>query len=60
MMITMAIAAMAEAVVLTEASGLPRDSFFELILGKLFGSRSYQLYSAKSPRRTMNPGSRQG
>ena len=33
MMIAMAIEAMAEAVVLTEANGLPRDSFFELILG---------------------------
>ena len=33
MMITMAIEAMAEAVVLTEANGLPRDAFFKLILG---------------------------
>ena len=40
MMITMAIEAMAEAVVLTEASGLQRDAFFELILGTLFGGRS--------------------
>jgi 3-hydroxyisobutyrate dehydrogenase-like beta-hydroxyacid dehydrogenase len=33
MMITMAIEAMAEAIVLTESKGLSRDSFFELILG---------------------------
>ncbi len=46
MMITMAIEAMAEAVVLTEANGLPRDAFFELILGTLFGSRAYQTYGA--------------
>jgi len=45
MMITMAIEAMAEAVVLTEANGLQRDVFFELILATLFGSRSYQVYS---------------
>ena len=47
MMITMAIEAMAEAVVLTESEGLSRDKFFELILGTLFGSRSYQVYSEK-------------
>jgi 3-hydroxyisobutyrate dehydrogenase-like beta-hydroxyacid dehydrogenase len=46
MMITMAIEAMAEAVVLTEANGLLRDRFFELILGTLFGSCSYQVYLA--------------
>ncbi|MGF6767997.1 3-hydroxyisobutyrate dehydrogenase-like beta-hydroxyacid dehydrogenase [Paraburkholderia sp. GAS199] len=46
MMITMAIEAMAEAVVLTEANGLARESFFDLILNTLFGSRSYQVYSA--------------
>lgn len=46
MMIAMAIEAMAEAVVLTEANGLPRDRFFELILGTLFGSRPYQTYAA--------------
>lgn len=46
MMIAMAIEAMAEAVVLTEANGLSRDGFFELILGTLFGSRPYQTYSA--------------
>ncbi|AFC85507.1 beta-hydroxyacid dehydrogenase, 3-hydroxyisobutyrate dehydrogenase [Frateuria aurantia DSM 6220] len=47
MMITMAIEAMAEAVVLTEPYGLAREDFFELILNTLFGSRSYQVYSTQ-------------
>lgn len=53
MMITMAIEAMAEAVVLTEANGVSRDCFFELILGTLFGSRSYQVYSANIAKGTL-------
>lgn len=56
MMITMAIEAMAEAVVLTEASGLPRDAFFELILGTLFGGRSYESYSANIVKESYEPG----
>jgi len=56
MMITMAIEAMAEAVVLTEASGLSRDRFFELILGTMFGSRSYQVYSANIANQRYEPG----
>jgi 3-hydroxyisobutyrate dehydrogenase-like beta-hydroxyacid dehydrogenase len=56
MMITMAIEAMAEAVVLTEASGLRREDFFELILGTLFGSRSYQIYSANIAKSNYQPG----
>ncbi|MBP1181465.1 NAD(P)-dependent oxidoreductase [Methylobacterium sp. PvR107] len=56
MMITMAIEAMAEAVVITEANGLARDRFFELILGTLFGSRSYQVYSANIAAGTYEPG----
>ncbi len=56
MMITMAIEAMAEAVVLTEANGLARDRFFELILGTLFGSRSYQVYSANIAKDAYQPG----
>jgi 3-hydroxyisobutyrate dehydrogenase-like beta-hydroxyacid dehydrogenase len=56
MMITMAIEAMAEAVVLTEANGLARDRFFELILGTLFGSRSYQVYSANIANQRYEPG----
>ena len=47
MMIIMAIEAMAEAVVLTETNGLPRADFSELVLGTLFGGRSYESYSAK-------------
>lgn len=46
MMISMTIEALAEAVVLTEANGLQRTDFFDLILGTLFGGRSYQVYSA--------------
>ena len=56
MMITMAIEAMAEAVVLTEANGLPREDFFELILNTLFGSRSYQVYSANIAKSDYQPG----
>lgn len=56
MMITMAIEAMAEAVVLTEANGLAREQFFELILGTLFGSRSYQTYSGNISRNEYQAG----
>ncbi|WBO23710.1 NAD(P)-dependent oxidoreductase [Sphingomonas abietis] len=56
MMITMAIEAMAEAVVLTEAHGLPRNDFFDLILGTLFGSRAYQVYSATIAKGDYEPG----
>jgi 3-hydroxyisobutyrate dehydrogenase-like beta-hydroxyacid dehydrogenase len=56
MMITMAIEAMAEGVVLTEANGLPRDQFFAVILGTLFGSRAYQVYSANIAKQDYRPG----
>lgn len=56
MMITMAIEAMAEAVVLTETNGLSRERFFELILGTLFGSRPYQTYSGNIIRKEYQPG----
>ncbi|RPD93196.1 NAD(P)-dependent oxidoreductase [Candidatus Pantoea deserta] len=56
MMITMAIEAMAEAVVITEANGLARERFFDLILNTLFGSRSYQVYSDNIVRRVYEPG----
>lgn len=56
MMITMAIEAMAEAVVLTEANGLGRERFFDLILNTLFGSRSYQVYSANIAHNRYEPG----
>ncbi|MGJ9420753.1 NAD(P)-dependent oxidoreductase [Massilia sp. CMS3.1] len=56
MMITMAIEAMAEAVVLTEGNGLTRERFFDLILNTLFGSRSYQVYSANITQQHYKPG----
>jgi 3-hydroxyisobutyrate dehydrogenase-like beta-hydroxyacid dehydrogenase len=56
MMITMAIEAMAEAVVLTETNGLARERFFELILGTLFGCRPYQTYSGNIVRNEYPPG----
>ncbi len=56
MMITMAIEAMAEAVVLTEANGLPRAAFFELILGTLFGGRAYENYSSHIVEQSYEPG----
>lgn len=56
MMITMAIEAMAEAVVLTEANGVARESFFDLILQTLFASRSYQVYSANIAAERYEPG----
>lgn len=56
MMITMAIEAMAEAVVLTEHNGVEREQFFDLILNTLFGSRSYQVYSANIMQNSYEPG----
>ena len=56
MMLTMAIEAMAEAAVLTEANGLPRAAFFELILGTLFGGRAYETYSANIAKENYEPG----
>lgn len=56
MMIAMAIEAMAEAVVLTEANGVARERFFDLILNTLFGSRSYQVYSAHIIHESYVPG----
>jgi 3-hydroxyisobutyrate dehydrogenase-like beta-hydroxyacid dehydrogenase len=46
MMITMAIEAMAEAVVITETHGVAREAFFAVILNTLFGGRAYETYSA--------------
>ena len=56
MMLTMAIEAMAEAAVLTEANGLPRAAFFELILGTLFAGRAYESYSANIATENYEPG----
>ncbi len=58
MMITMAIEAMAEAVVLTGSNGLAPEAFFELILGTLFAGRSYETYSAKIAKSDYEPGFR--
>lgn len=58
MMISMTIEALAEAVVLTEANGLQRTDFFDLILGTLFGGRSYQVYSAIIAEGNYDPGFR--
>jgi 3-hydroxyisobutyrate dehydrogenase-like beta-hydroxyacid dehydrogenase len=55
MLIAMAIEAMAEGVVLTEANGLRRERFFELILGTLFGSGAYQVYSANIANQNYQP-----
>jgi 3-hydroxyisobutyrate dehydrogenase-like beta-hydroxyacid dehydrogenase len=55
MLIAMAIEAMAEGVALTETNGLSRHRFFELILGTLFGSRAYQVYSANIANRNYQP-----
>lgn len=56
MMITMAIEAMAEALVLTEANGLARQAFLDLILGTLFGARAYQVYAANIAQENYEPG----
>ena len=56
MMIMMAIEAMAEAAALTEANGLARDRFFELILGTLFGGRAYESYSGIIAKGAYEPG----
>ena len=58
MMITMAIEAMAEAVVLTESQGVGREAFFDVILNTLFGGRAYQTYSANSANSAYDPGFR--
>jgi len=56
MMITMAIEAMAEAVVLTESQGVGRDAFFEIMLNTLFGGRAYETYSANIAKGAYEPG----
>jgi 3-hydroxyisobutyrate dehydrogenase-like beta-hydroxyacid dehydrogenase len=56
MMIAMAIEAMGEAVVLTEANGVSRERFFELMLGTLFGCRCYEVYSANIAHDGYDPG----
>jgi 3-hydroxyisobutyrate dehydrogenase-like beta-hydroxyacid dehydrogenase len=56
MMIAMVIESMAEAVAITEANGLSREIFFDLILNALFGGRSYQTYSSNIAQRRFEPG----
>jgi 3-hydroxyisobutyrate dehydrogenase-like beta-hydroxyacid dehydrogenase len=56
MMITMAIEAMAEAVVLTESQGVGREAFFEVMLNTLFGGRAYQTYSGNIVNSAYDPG----
>ena len=56
MMITMAIEAMAEAVVLAGGSGVAPDAFLELVLGTLFAGRSYETYGAKIAKGDYEPG----
>jgi 3-hydroxyisobutyrate dehydrogenase-like beta-hydroxyacid dehydrogenase len=56
MMITMAIEAMAEAVVITESQGVGREAFFDVILNTLFGGRAYQTYSANITNSAYDPG----
>ncbi|VTU37423.1 tartronate semialdehyde reductase [Variovorax sp. PBS-H4] len=56
MMIAITIEAMAEAVVLTEVNGVPRESFFELILGTVFDSRLYRTYSSNISAGAYEPG----
>ena len=60
MMITMAIEAMAEAVVLTEGVGLGRKTFFDLVLNTLFGGRSYESYSDHIAKNAYEPGFKAG
>lgn len=47
MMIAMAIEALAEGVAITEAHGLPRAAFVELMTQTLFGGRAYENYGGK-------------
>jgi 3-hydroxyisobutyrate dehydrogenase-like beta-hydroxyacid dehydrogenase len=56
MMLTMAIEAMAEAAVLTEANGLGREAFFDVILNTLFGGRAYETYSKQIVAQRYEPG----
>jgi 3-hydroxyisobutyrate dehydrogenase-like beta-hydroxyacid dehydrogenase len=58
MMITFAIEAMAEALVLTGDNGVTPETFFELMLGTLFPGRIYQTYSAKIAAGDYEPGFR--
>ncbi len=56
MMITMAIEALAEAVVIVESVGLQRQTFFDLILRTLFSGRPYESYSSNIAQNQYDPG----
>jgi len=56
MMITMAIEALGEGVVLAEANGLPRERFFELIMSALFAGRTYTVNSTNIANGSYDPG----
>lgn len=56
MMITMAIEALAEAVVIVESARLQRQIFFDLILNTLFSGRSYEMYSSNISQDKYEPG----
>ena len=56
MMITMAIEAMAEALVLTGREGVADRDFLDLMLGTLFGARAYQNYGGNILEDRYDPG----
>lgn len=58
MMIAMALEAMAEAVAITEAHGVDRAAFLELMTQTLFGSRAYESYAPKIVSGDYEPGFR--
>ncbi|GGE38498.1 oxidoreductase [Agaricicola taiwanensis] len=58
MMISMAIEAMAEGLLLTGAHGVKPEAFLELMTGTLFGSRAYQSYAPKIASGDFTPGFR--
>jgi len=58
MMITFAIEAMAEALVLVGDNDVTTDAFFELMLGTLFGGRIYETYSKSIAAGNFEPGFR--
>ncbi|WP_404477732.1 NAD(P)-dependent oxidoreductase [Novosphingobium sp. BL-52-GroH] len=58
MMIAMAIEAMAEAVAITEAHGVERGAFLDLMTQTLFGCRAYENYAGKIVSGDYEPGFR--
>ncbi len=58
MMIAMAIEAMAEGVAITEAQGVHREAFLDLMTQTLFGCRAYENYGGKLLANDYEPGFR--